>query len=357
MTELGYALRSALYPFLAAVAVLLLVVFLVLLAQRGIAGLRARRRDRIQQLYQPVVAQLVAPGGSASALASLANVPPAHLDVVGDLLLAPLAVSTGETTAAVRTACVALGLDGRWREALSDRHWWRRTEAARALGLIEDQRSVRTLIARLDDEHDEVRAAAVDALAGLRHPEAMPALTSLLASPSRHQRARVVEALRRQGAAAVPILLDRARSSAEDAVTIVELLGLIRAQAATADLVEWLSTGTPALKAAAMGALGTIGLDDRTYYYALRALADPVPAVRAGAARALGRTGRADSGEYLAPLLDDEWSVAASAATALRQLGATGIVAFERRAGEDGQAGDLARQMLWERRTFTRGAP
>jgi hypothetical protein len=101
------------------------------------------------------------------------------------------------------------------------------------------------------------------------------------------------------------------------------------------------------VRVAALGALGSIGLDDRSYYFALRALGDGDPQARAMAARALGRGRRADAVDYLAARLDDEWLPAAQAAEALRRLGGAGVVALQARAADEGQAGDLARQMLW----------
>jgi hypothetical protein len=45
--------------------------------------------------------------------------------------------------------------------------------------------------------------------------------------------------------------------------------------------------------------------------------------------------------------------VAASSADALRRLGKPGQDALKARVDDQGYAGDLARQMLWERRTAT----
>ena len=100
------------------------------------------------------------------------------------------------------------------------------------------------------------------------------------------------------------------------------------------------------MRAAALDALGSIGLDDRSYY-ALRALGDADPHVRAMAARALGRARREDAASYLAPRLDDDWLPAAQAAGARRRLGQRGLAVLQARADDEGQAGDLARQMLW----------
>jgi hypothetical protein len=59
---------------------------------------------------------------------------------------------------------------------------------------------------------------------------------------------------------------------------------------------------------------------------------------------------------YLAEHLEDEWLVAAHAATGLRRLGRTGAEALKARAGTPGQAGDLARQMVWELTALRVGA-
>ena len=109
------------------------------------------------------------------------------------------------------------------------------------------------------------------------------------------------------------------------------------------------------MRAASLQALGSLGLDDRAYYYVLRALGDTSEAVRAMAARALGRSRRADAAPYLAQHLGDEWLVAAHAATALRMLGAAGERELSARQEAPGLAGVLARQMLWERRSRPEG--
>lgn len=77
-------------------------------------------------------------------------------------------------------------------------------------------------------------------------------------------------------------------------------------------LLQWCTDSRSDVRAAALGALGSIGLDNRSYDVALRALGDADPQARAMAARA-------------------------------------GLAALQARAREEGQAGDLARQMLWSR--------
>ena len=119
-------------------------------------------------------------------------------------------------------------------------------------------------------------------------------------------------------------LIAHARVHPDDLAIVAELIGFTGAANAADDLLAWSSHADPQVRAAALQALGSLGLDDRAYYYVLRALGDTSDAVRAMAARALGRSRRSDAAPYLAQHLGDEWLVAAHAATALRMLGPSG---------------------------------
>jgi HEAT repeat protein len=231
---------------------------------------------------------------------------------------------------------------------MDDHRWWVRAEGARALGLVREPSSVGALLDALDEAHEEVRAAAVDALGRVGDPACGPALLARLRDESRHQRARVVEAIRSLGPSIVPVLLTHAREQAADAATTVDILGVVGGAAASDSLVEWAGDADPVVRAAALRAIGTIGLNDRSFFYALRGLNDEDPEVRGMAARALGRSGRQAAVPYLAEHLDDEWLVAAHCATGLRVLGRPGAVALEARATTPGQGAELAKQMLWE---------
>ena len=125
---------------------------------------------------------------------------------------------------------------------------------------------------------------------------------------------------------------------------------------AATELKTWMRSPRDDVRIAAMHALGSIGLDDGGTIVALQALDDPLPEVRAMAARAIGRGKRQADAASLAGHLDDEWTVAANCADALRRMGGTGLRLLQARAGEAGYVGDLARQMLWERRTAEGGA-
>ena len=204
------------------------------------------------------------------------------------------------------------------------------------------------LLNALEDPHEEVRAAAVDAIGRLGDPRCGPALLARLRDESRHQRARLIEALRALGSAVVPTLLAHARHHATDTTMVLDILAVVGGTEAIESLLEWTANSDAAVRAAALRVIGSIGLDDRSFFYALRGLDDTDVNVRAMAARALGRSGRQAAVPYLSPRLDDEWLVAAHCATGLRRLGHYGTAALQERAGRTGQGAELARQILWE---------
>jgi HEAT repeat protein len=336
-------------------SVLLLVSLAGLAGWRAVDELRFLRRQRLLARYRPAADALMAPDPGDSALLRLATIPRRHRALVAEVLLSALRVTTGDLVPRLRDAARTLGLLDRWTTALSDGRWWIRAEAARALGLTRDPASVDHLLALLDEPHEEVRAAAVDALGRIGDPACAPALLARLADESRYQRARLVEAIRGLGPTVMPALLAHARQPEADTTMIADLIGMVGGASAIDYLTEWSRAAEPRLRAAALRAIGSIGLDDRAYFFALRDLDDDDADVRAMAARALGRSGRQDAVPYLARHLDDEWAVAAHCATGLRRLGGRGAAALQTRAEGAGAGADLARQMLWEL-TFHKGA-
>lgn len=309
---------------------------------------RFRLRQRLNARCQPLILAIMKPDAPNSARLRLVAEGRAHPDVVSDLVLKTLEVATGPAVPALRGVTEELGMVRRWSAGLRDRRWWVRAESARALGLVRETSVIASLTIALDDDHEEVRAAAVEALGSIGDPRCIPDLLRRLSEETRHQRARVVEALRQLGEAVTPALVAHVRHRPSDTAIAADLIGLIGGAAALDDLIEWTANRRADVRAAAVRALGTIGLDDRAFYHVLRALGDEHPEVRAMAARALGRSHRSDAAHYLAAHLDDEWVVAAHSATALRDLGNAGLAYLVARRGDTGQAGEIARQMLWE---------
>lgn len=345
LLDRSQALVAILLAFL---AVQLVIGLVGLVIWRGVDEVRYLRRQRLIARYRPFVDALLAPVPEADAIARLVAAPARHRGLLGDLILAALRLTTGEVIPRLREAARALGLLDRWRSALADRRWWVRAEAVRALGLVRDPASVHRLLQALNEPHEEVRAAAVDALGRIGDPRCATALLAQLHDESRHQRARLIEAIRSLGPSIMPVLLEHARKLTSNTAMMVDIVGIVGGTAAVDSLLEWTGSPEPALRAAALRAIGSIGLDDRSYFYALRHLDDGDPDVRGMAARALGRVGRQDAVPYLAQHLDDEWLVAAHCATGLRRLGKAGAAALQARLATPGQGADLARQMLWE---------
>jgi HEAT repeat protein len=341
--------RVFLVPFIAVLAGALGLLLAVVVLQRAIGVAIVKRRRRLESKYRDSVdAWLVA--GERAALERLAAVRPSHRRLIGHMLVSPMQALSGELVDRAATALERLRLVDGWIRALSDRRWWRRAGAARALGLARSGRATDALVAALEDDHLEVRAAAVEALGRIADPAVIPILIAQFRDAARYQRVRVIEALREFGATAAAALVRYGRDTPADRALTAEVLGWIGSGTALGTLLVWCGDDDPATRAAALRAVGSIGVDDRAYYFALRALDDATPEVRAMAARALGRSRRTDALPYLAGCLDDEWIAAAHAARAVQQLGPPGVPFLTACAERNGPGAAIARQMLWEGR-------
>lgn len=335
--------RDALIPFLLYGTALLALLLAILIVQRLIRAAVGSRRGTLLAHYEPLIEAVVA-GRAGDPV-----IPSRHRRIVGDQLLTQLRILRGPSADRAAAFANRLGLVKLWREDLDERRWWRRAEAALALGLVRDRTSVRALMARLDDQHEQVRAAAIDALGQIRDTLSVPALLRRMSSPARHEHARIVEALRAFGERAADALIEHGRSHDSDRVAVAKILLFVGGTSAADTLLEWTAARDPALREAAWSALSKIGVDARAFYHAVKALTAAEPGVRSAAARALARSGRTDAAPYLLTRLDDEWEVAAHSARALARLGPSGIEALQARLdGGDGPGRDLARQVLWE---------
>ena len=346
LASLVATIRAALIPILLVTTGVLTLLLVYILAGHAVQGLKARRRRSLIDRYQSAVDALLDADRAADATRSLMRAPARHRDAIAGMLLALLRIASGAAVDRVHFAARSLDLVTGWTRALADRHWWRRANAARALGCVGEVGAVPALVARLGDDHEEVRAAAVEALGLLGDARAVGPLVAGLSDGPRLQQTRVVLALRACGRAVVEPLLAHERRHVSATVTVADLLGLVGEGSAIAALTAWCSDSRPDVRAAALRALGTLGPCDRTYFHALRALGDEAPDVRAMAARAVGRSRRGDAAPYLAGTLSDEWTVAVEGARALRDLGGAGRLELERAASDLSSA--LARQMLWE---------
>lgn len=352
MAELARQVRDVLVPVLALTAAGILLALAFVIAQRLALKATRWRLARLRQRYRPLVQQaLRTPGDAAGAVAGLRQTRGRHRRVVGDILLEPMRVVQGTAVDRARALAADIGLLAEWRRGLTRGRWTARARAARAVGLLRDRESVPALAALLDDRHDELRAAALDALGTVADVTAIAALLPRIGQQSRHQQTRLVEALRRIGPAVTESIVRLRIDDAAERRLIAEVLALVGGTSARDTLLEWTGDAEPTVRAAAWRAMGVTGMDDRVAYHALRAMRDPDARVRAHAVQAVGRTGRTDFVPYLAQHLDDEWEVAAQGARALAGLGDAGVGALRAREsqGTGGHGLELARHFLWER--------
>jgi HEAT repeat protein len=340
--------RDALVPFLLVGTTILLALLLVLVGQRLIRAGVATRRKALLERYRPVIDAALA-STSQESIDAVARIPRRHRAIVGDVMLATLRIVRGAQNERARIVAERMDLTSQWRDDLASRMWWRRSEAALALGLLRDKKSVPSVTHLLDDEHEQVRAAAIDALGQIGDVWAIGPLLARMSDPTRHERARLVQALRAFGESASRALVQHGKTHARDRAVVASVLSFVGGAAASEPLLEWSTARDAETRTAVWSALAAIGLDDRGFYHAIKALSAAEPPVRAAAVRALARSGRADAVPYLSSKLDDAWEVSAVCARSLARLGPAGLQALkDRMAAGDGLGRDLARQVLWE---------
>lgn len=340
--------RDVLLPFILGGSTLLLLLLALLVAQRLVRAAAGRRKRTLLARYGPIVAAAL-DGDRMSLAVAIRVIPRRHRPLVGSLVLAPLQVVRGGHNTRAAELADGLQLTGRWRTDLRSRRWWHRSEAALALGQLRDQAAVPALLGLLDDEHEQVRAAAIDAVGQIGDPSAIAPLLLRMSDPTRHERARLVQALRGFGPAATAALLAHGAAVPTDRTLVATIVSFVGGAAAREPLLQWAAGDDPATRAAAWRALAAVGLDERAFYHALKGLDDHDAAVRAAAGQALARSGRVDAAPHLARHLDDEWVVAAQSARALAALGAAGRSELSARlARGPGLGHELAQQMLWE---------
>ena len=299
---------------------------------------------RVTRHYIPIIDRALA--GDPDAVRALAGSPGRHHVTIARLLVLPLIGDRRPARiAAVRGIIQAMTLIPFADRLLRSRWWWRRALALRVLGLLQVTDRTAAIVAALDDANPEVRNTALDALADMQNPAALPAIVVRLHDTSLH-RGRRAAAFAAFGPRCEELLLDLARVDPDHRANYARALSICGSASARPSLCEWAQDRRADVRAAALEALGRIGLDEPSAVVAMATLDDGDQAVRAAAAAALaGWTGAAAS---LAPHLDDAWPVAWHAARSLRAMDGDGRAALEAWSHHPGLSGALARQMLWE---------
>lgn len=169
--------------------------------------------DADERVSHAALSALVAmgPGGAPARLAGLLDAP-AGEESPGQVISSALRVLAASLLGECRSPG-ARALDSLQRACQAEDGALRR-EAMLALGRIGDRQGVDALLAGLDDEAQDVRLAALEALCGLRDvPGLAGRLAMLCDDPDANVRMRAVQAL---GAAEGPEAAPRLRSALED---------------------------------------------------------------------------------------------------------------------------------------------
>ena len=354
MIDLALAFeRASVWIISAAVILAVSMTCAVIVGRIALAWHEAQRRH-VEQRYGPLARRAL--DGDQGALRALVSSPSRQRLAIARLLLVPLITDRdpgriAATRAVVRAMSPPGPIAGRWPIAdrwLRSRLWWRRAIALRALGLLQATNRTARVVAALDDPNADVRGAALDALADMQDPAALPAIVVRLHDASL-QRGRRAAAIMAFGSRGETFLLELARVDPEHRLGYAHALAICGTEVSRPTLCEWTGDRRATVQAAAFEALAHVGLDDAAASLALHGLDSGDVAVRAMAAGALhGWTGAGDAASHLGRHLDDTWTIAVRAAHSLRAMGHAGRVELEARAVRPDVAGALARQMLWE---------
>ena len=328
-------------------------VFLALLnaaavvVERALFACNEARRRRIDRRYEPVARRAL--DGDEAAVEQLANSPRRHRIAIAWMLVRPLYDDRDrQRVARARTIFQAMSLvevADRWVNSC----WWpRRARAVRALGLFQIENRTAAIVAALDDDHAEVRAAALDSIADLGDPRAVMAVVVRLHDESLH-RGRRFAAIAAFGPEIEPSLLEMAGVDAANRLNYARALRICGTARSLPTLSLWTLDPDVKVRAAAFEALGHIGLDRHAAPLALEGLEADDVTVRAMAAYALHDwAGPGNIAVQLAQHLDDRWPVAVQAASSLKTMRDGGVAALQAAASRPDLAGELARQTLWE---------
>ncbi len=234
--------------------------------------------------------------------------------------------------------------------------WWRRLEAVRILGMLEGKVEPQILFDRLRDPVPAVRLAAARGLGRSGDPRAVDPLLASLATPAGISRPQIAAILVDLGSSAHPRLRallrkpPQTRAEARLYATILEVLAL-SGDTRSAPYIQYALTDQDhEIRIAAFRAAGilrlTLAPDD-----IIMGLEDDRWEVRAQAARTAGRVGLKEMVSHLATRLSDtSWWVRLNAASALRDLGDSGLAELARIASDsnDPFARDMAQRILTE---------
>ena len=322
-------LRLTYWVLVVATAVIVFLFGVILARHLERAG-AARRRETVARELEPMFARFLAAGDRArledELRASMRRMDAAHRPVAAVMIIDLMREATSRAqTDAVRQALVESGIVQLGEMGTHRLSPWRRALACELLGKIGAQRSVPTLLARLDDRRPEMRTAAVRALGDVRSAEAVPALSKMFLQRRGVPTNVVADALRRIGGEDVGPVFERGVASTDPIVRVASCYGLAASAsthgAAVFRLAEVLASDQDTrVRAAAASSLGIAGGGNAPPAL-IDAIADRDIGVRRAAVKALGRFDDPTTAEALDERTEDEdREVAIRAAEALLAL-------------------------------------
>jgi HEAT repeat protein len=331
---------------------------LILLMGAAIVGHRLVDRNKevgsgdSRRHYDELIALLVA--GELAPLDFLRRVRRRDHRLLEDLLVEVAEKFAPDVRAPLAPVFQGIGATVRNRRRTRSRRWWHRADAARRLGLMQEETISRSLRLLLRDPQAEVRIAAARALLELGAGQWIDDVIGTLRDPDAFSSLRLADVVLQAGPGAVPGLMRflAADPGVRGTVVALDILGDMRAVAAEELIVNAVGSPEKEIRAAACRALGRLESPAAVDVLCV-ALADPAWEVQNQAVRALGAIGDPAAIPLLLPMVREAsvWTVYRTAA-ALAHMRPAGLRAlqqelFRLQADED-TAGDTRTRVVQE---------
>jgi len=209
---------------------------------------------------------------------------------------------------------------------LADSAWWVRANACRTAGLMRAEPALPLLERLLDDENEDVRIEAAQAMLDIAGVAGLAPVLMRLRELSLWMQVRLSRTVLEFRGDAVPHLVVGIRSEHPQVQGFcIDLLGMIGDVSAVPVLLEYISFEVPAVQRKSLIAFGRIG-DERAVPVIQRFLGSEDRELRLAAARAAANLASPAIAYHLhALLLKDDTEVRLAAAEALARSGETGV--------------------------------
>lgn len=330
------------------IGILVLIVAVGLVGQKVTYGMRARRKARLDELYQqkmdPILledlpgestdpASLLFRQGVARACEPLQKELQrinwfsrrAHRKALKRVMLGMSHELVGETRARLSLTFQIFGFVKDELRDIASRRWWIRAKACRNLALMRAEDATSDLIMLLTDNEEDVRTEAAMALVNIAGVKALDPLFTNLQRVSVWMAIQLSKAILAMGSAAVPALIESLKSEHESVKSFsIEMLGEIRDIRACVPLIELAQIAGVDLGCKALISLGKLG-DEAGKETLLEHISSDDERLRISAARGLGFLASPETAPALTQhLLDDTVRVRIEAGKALERIDAAG---------------------------------